>query len=73
MTVVPVDESASERAAVRARVRAAEADCLLLYALLPGVQAWNGPASRAFGLRIAGLRERIEAAHAALAAAEAEL
>ena len=71
MTDEPADES--QRGEVRACVRAAEADCLLLYRLLPGLNRWNGPAGWAFGLRVEGLRERIESAHAALAAAEAAL
>ncbi|GAA4169155.1 hypothetical protein GCM10022287_05330 [Gryllotalpicola koreensis] len=71
--MLSVDEAATERAAVRAHLRAAEADCLLLYRLLPAVPGWSGAASWAFGLRLAELRARVAAAHAALAAAEAAL
>lgn len=73
MTDLPAGPTASQRAAARARVRAAEDDCLLLYRLLPGRLGWSGPASWAFGLRVEGLRERIDAASAALSAAEREL
>lgn len=73
MTVVSVDVSETERAALRERLRAAEDDCLVLYRLLPGLHAWSGPAGWAFGLRVTALRARIEAAHTALVAAEAQL
>ncbi|AYG03520.1 hypothetical protein [Gryllotalpicola protaetiae] len=71
MTDVAAD--AQQRGEVRARVRAAGADCLLLRRLLPELNTWSGPAGWAFGLRVEGLRERIESAHAALVAAEAGL
>lgn len=76
MTGLPTDAAqhdAPERTEVHARVRAAEGDCLLLHRLIPDAGAWSGPAEWAFGLRVEGLRERIEAAYAALSAAEAEL
>jgi hypothetical protein len=73
MTEFPADTRALQRAAARARLRDAEADCLQLHRLLPGRVGWWGPASRAFGLRVDELRERIDAASAALAAAEREL
>lgn len=73
MTALPAEPTDPRRAAARAYVRAAESDCLQLYRLLPAPRDWSGPASVAFGLRIEGLRARIEAASAALAAAEREL
>ncbi len=60
-------------AAVRTQVRAAESGCRLLYPLLTTAGEWHGPAAGAFRGRIAGLRERIDAALAAIEAAEAEL
>ncbi|GAA4189565.1 hypothetical protein GCM10022288_17600 [Gryllotalpicola kribbensis] len=72
MTVLSAEHE-RQRAALRARVRAAEAELLPVYRLLPDRGLWAGPAGWAFRLRIDGLRERIDAAWAALAAAEAEL
>jgi len=72
MSVLTVDDEA-KRAAARAQLRAAAADCLLLDRLVPMPHGWNGPASGAFAVRVEALRGRIEAVHAALTAAEQEL
>ncbi len=66
-------DHAAHRAAIRAHVHAAEAECRLLYPLLATVDDWRGPAGRAFRQRVAALRGRIEAAHAALMAVGATL
>lgn len=73
MTELPSDEAALRRASVLAAVNAVEAACGGLCLLLPVEQTWRGPASVAFRLRVAGLRDHVDRALDALAAARAML
>jgi hypothetical protein len=73
MTEPPGDESALRRAAMREELRAAYAGCTELYLLLPQDPHWQGGASRAFRRRVIELNHGIDAAAAALRAAEATL
>jgi len=67
------DDAALQRAAARNALRSAAAMCWDLHRLLPHDEPWRGPASVAYRLRVAELRERIDAACAVLSAAEAAL
>jgi hypothetical protein len=73
MTEPPGDASAARRAALREELRAAYAGCTELRLLLPEEPCWQGGASRAFRRRVLALNEGIDAAAAALRAAEATL
>jgi hypothetical protein len=72
-TAVPPMDLEADRAAVRAELQSATAACRLLQLLLPVEQPWRGAASSVFRLRLDGVRERLDAAVAALCAAEAQL
>jgi len=73
MTISSSDEAQLRHSTVRTALQSAEASCWGLYLLLPDEQPWHGLASGAFRLRVAALRERVDAASAALNAAEAAL
>jgi hypothetical protein len=72
-TQLVADDSALRRAKALAELHAIQSMCRGLHRLPPEGGPWRGAASAAYRLRVAGLRERVDAACAALSAAEASL